>query len=76
MDQARAVAWIQQVDGRLYHTPKRDDDKKAWVAVVRWPTPGDQRDKLIVALGGTMEEAAEAAERQWQTLWDGLSTLH
>lgn len=79
-DRERAVAWIQQVDGRLFRTPKRaenDAGKNAWVAVVRVPAAtGAQRGKLIVALGGTLEEAAGAAEQQWQTLWKDLSTLH
>ncbi len=76
MDHDHAVAWIQQVNGRLYHTPKRPDESNAWVAVVRVPASGARNGKLIIALGGSAQEAAGAAEEQWQTLWKDLSTIH
>jgi hypothetical protein len=43
------------------------------VAVVRTPWTGARRGKLIIALGSTMQEAAAAAEHQWQKLWQDPS---
>jgi hypothetical protein len=72
----QAVTWMQQVNGRFYQTPKRPDKPDAWVAVVRVPSAGVRPSKLIIALGESLLEAADAAEEQWQTLWDELSTMH
>ncbi len=49
---------------------------EAWVAVVRVPGNGAKKSKLIVALGGSAEEATIAAEGQWQKLWTDISRLH
>ncbi len=76
MTHDQAVAWIHQVNGRLYHTPKKTDRPDSWVAVVRVPASGARSGKLIIALGESMLEAADAAEEKWQTLWDDLSTIH
>ena len=76
MTHNQAIAWIQQVNGRLFQTPRRANKIDAWVAVVQVPAAGVRSSKLIVALGGSLEEAADAAEVQWQTLWDDLSTIH
>jgi len=76
MTREEAVAWMRQVNGRLYHTPERDDKPKAWVAVVPVPAAGTNSGQLIIALGESPMEAAGAAEAQWQTQWDHLSTLH
>jgi hypothetical protein len=46
------------------------------VAVVRVPDTNARRGKLIVALGGSAEEATTAAEGQWQELWTDISKLH
>jgi hypothetical protein len=40
------------------------------------PGAGAHKGKLIVALGGSAEEATWAAEDQWQALWRDLSKLH
>jgi hypothetical protein len=71
-----ALNWLLQVDGRLYQTKTRSTKPDAWVAVVRVPGAGARKGKLIVALGGSAEEATIAAEGQWQTLWEDLSKLH
>ncbi len=76
MTREQAVAWMQQVNGRLYHTPKRTEKPGAWVAVVQVPAAGTRSSGLIIALGGSPTEATRAAEQQWQTQWDDLSTLH
>lgn len=76
MTHDQAVTWIQQVNGRLYHTPKQPDKPDAWVAVVRVPPSGSRSGKLIIALGESLLEAADAAEEKWQTLWANLSTIH
>ena len=66
----QALSWLQQVGGELYHSRKAEPGNTAWVAVVGTPAPGARRGKLIIALGATMQEAASAAEDQWQRLWD------
>jgi len=65
-----------QVDGRLFQTKAKSDKPDAWVAVVPVPGIGAKRGKLIIALGGSAEEATLAAEGQWQKLWKGISRLH
>ena len=65
----QALSWLQQVGGELYHSRKAEPGNTAWVAVVRTPSMGGRRGKLIIALGSSMQEAASAAEDQWQRLW-------
>jgi hypothetical protein len=76
MDTREAIGWLREVDGQLYRNGQHASGKRAWVAVVRTPRAGVARGKLIIALGSTMEEAANAARRQWQVVWQGLSNLH
>lgn len=76
MTNIEALSWLIQVDGRLYQARSRSDESDAWVAVVRVPGAGAHKGKLIVALGGSAEEATCAAEDQWQALWKDLSKLH
>jgi hypothetical protein len=76
MTNIEALTWLLQVDGRLYQTKAKSSQPDAWVAVVRVPGAGARKAKLIVALGGSAEEATIAAEGQWQTLWEDLSKLH
>jgi len=71
-----AMNWLLQVDGRLYQTKAESPKPDAWVAVVRFPGSGAKKSKLIIALGGTAEEATTAAEGQWQELWKDISKLH
>ena len=73
MTQEQAMSWLQQVGGELYHSRHSEHGNTAWVAVVRTPWRGARRGKLIIALGSTMQEAAAAAELQWQRLWQDLS---
>ncbi|MEE2679491.1 MAG: hypothetical protein VX546_13000 [Myxococcota bacterium] len=68
MTQHEALQWIQAVEGQLYRNNEHPSGRNAWVAVVRTPRNGAERGKLIVALGGSMEEATTAAAHQWQTL--------
>jgi hypothetical protein len=76
MTNIEAMNWLLQVDGRLYQTKAESTKPDAWVAVVRFPGSGAKKGKLIVALGGTAEEATTAAEGQWQELWKDISKLH
>jgi hypothetical protein len=73
MTQEQAMSWLAQVGGELYHSRHPDHGNTAWVAVVRTPWQGARRGKLIIALGSTMQEAAAAAELQWQRIWQDLS---
>jgi hypothetical protein len=76
MTNVDALAWLLQVDGRLYQTKAKSAKPDAWVAVVRVPGAVARKGKLIVALGESAEEATTVAEEQWQTLWEDLSKLH
>ncbi|MFB3117512.1 MAG: hypothetical protein ACE1ZP_01995 [Myxococcota bacterium] len=76
MTNIEALNWLLQVDGRLFQTKAKSAKPDAWVAVVRVPGTGARTGKLIVALGGSAEEATTAAEEQWQELWKDLSKLH
>ncbi len=76
MTNIEALNWLLQVDGRLFQTKAKSAKADAWVAVVRVPGAGASKAKLIVALGGSAEEATTAAEGQWQILWKDISKLH
>ncbi len=76
MTNIEALNWLLQVDGRLFQTKAKSSKPDAWVAVVRVPGTGARKGKLIVALGGSAEEATTAAEGQWQELWKDISKLH
>lgn len=76
MTSEQAIHWLREVDGQLYRNRRQLGGKQAWVAVVRMPRHGARRGKLIIALGGTMEEAAFAARGRWQSLWRGLGPAH
>ena len=76
MTNIEALNWLLQVDGRLFQTKANSAKPDAWVAVVRVPGTGARTSKLIVALGGSAEEATTAAEGQWQILWKDISKLH
>lgn len=71
-----AAAWLREVGGELYRTPPNYGDGQAWVAVVRPSDAGGRRGPLIVALGGSMQEATAAAAHQWHQLWRKLSAVH
>ena len=60
MTQHEALEWLQAVAGQLYRSNHDPSGPNAWVAVVRTPRVGIRRGKLIVALGGSMEEATTA----------------
>jgi hypothetical protein len=70
-----AIAWLRQVDGELYRTP-RGGDRAAWVAVVRAPRAAPRASRLIVALGESLEEATATAARQWREELGFAGTLH
>ena len=76
MTNIEALTWLLQVDGRLYQTKTKSARPDAWVAVVRVPGTGARKGKLIVALGGSAEEATTVAEGQWQKFWTDISKLH
>jgi len=69
MDPENALSWLRQVEGQLYRNNRHPSGKQTWVAVVRTPRNGRRNGKLIIALGSSMEEAASAAEGQWQSLF-------
>ena len=76
MSSEEAIAWLRQVDGQLYRNQRHPSGREAWVAVVRTPRAAGRRGKLIVALGGTMEEAANAAAGQWEAVWQSYGAAH
>jgi len=70
------VAWLREVEGRLYRSGPDATGRSAWVAVVRTPGRGGARGKLIIAVGATLEEAATSAEVEWRKLWGALGPVH
>ena len=71
-----AVAWLREVEGRLYRSGPDATGRSAWVAVVRTPGPSGARGKLIIAVGATLEDAATSAEVEWRKLWSALGPVH
>jgi glycine/D-amino acid oxidase-like deaminating enzyme len=76
MTSLQAIEWLRQVNGQLYRNNRHQSGRQTWVAVVRTPSGVRRNRKLIIALGSTMEEAAAAAEGQWQQVWGQLSRTH
>ena len=71
-----ALRWLEQVDGIVYHNRNQEDDESAFVAVVNTPAANGQVGKVILAFGETIQEAAAAAEEEWNNLWSNLSANH
>ena len=71
-----AIRWLREVECSLYRSGPDSDGRSAWVAVVRTPAPPGGRGKLIVALGDSLEEAADTALEQWRRLWRSLGPIH
>jgi hypothetical protein len=71
-----ALGWLRQVRGQLYRNSRPPSGTEDWVAVVRTPRNGGRNGKLIIAVGSSMEEAAAAAEDQWQEVWQEMSQTH
>lgn len=76
MSRDEAIDWLREVDGQLYRNNRHPSGREAWVAIVRTPRSAGRRGKLIVALGGSMEEAASAAAGQWDELWRSFGASH
>ena len=72
---AEALEWLREVGGELFRTPQQRSGREAWVAVVRVPAPLAKRRPMIVGLGATLEEAANAAAAQWHALLQ-RETMH
>ena len=53
-----------------------EDLENAWTAIVRTPPRPGEPEKVILAFGETMLAATNAAEEQWQQLWEILSRTH
>ena len=71
-----ALRWLKQVDGTVYHNRQDNNGDNAWVAVVRTPAANGNVGKIILAFGETIQEAAGAAEEEWNSLWAGISVTH
>ncbi|MCP4038714.1 MAG: hypothetical protein GY944_00300 [bacterium] len=71
-----ALRWLKQVDGTVYHNRNQADGDNAWVAVVRTPPAHGKAGKLILAFGESIQEAAGAAEEEWNALWSSISARH
>ena len=71
-----ALRWLKQVEGTVYHNRNGADSGNAWVAVVRTPAANGRTGKIILAFGESIQEAAGAAESEWNTLWSNLSAQH
>ena len=76
MRSEEAIAWLRRVGGQLYRNKPHPSGRNAWVAVVRAPRPGNRAGTLIIAVGSTMEEAAETAASRWQRFTGQAEQLH
>lgn len=76
MTPVEAVTWLREVDAELYRTPSRRRGRAAWVAVVRTPRVGNGGGRTIIALGETLQEAANTAARQWREALQERGPLH
>ncbi len=76
MGAEEAITWLRRVGGQLYRNPPHPSGRNAWVAVVRAPGRGSRSGTLIIALGSTMEEAAEAAAGRWRRVSGEAEQLH
>ena len=77
LNSEEAIAWLRSVDGELYRTPTGNaTNLGVWVAVVRTPAFEGSRAQLIIAVGDTALEAAEAAACQWRSAWDQVPQGH
>ena len=75
-NEQEALRWLKQVDGTVYHNRNDADGENAWVAVVRTPSANGKVGKIILAFGESIQEAAGAAEEEWNTLWSSISVKH
>jgi len=75
MTSDEAADWLRQVDGTVFRARQTDDDER-FVAMVRTPRVAGRNGKIILAFGESYEEAARAAEEQWQSIWRTISTTH
>ncbi len=73
MNHHEARAWIKQVGGVVYRNKSDEEAENAWVAVVRTPAAPWTSGKIILAFGQSMQDAACAAEAQWDEIWGSLS---
>jgi len=71
-----ALRWLDQVGGLVFPNQDACDRDETWVAVVSTPPAQGNNGKIIVAFGGSIRMAADAAEEQWQNVWRSLSDLH
>jgi hypothetical protein len=76
MSPENALHWLRRVNGQLYRNRPHASGRQAWVAVVRAPRSGERAGTLIIALGATMEEAAEAAAGRFRRLTAARERLH
>jgi len=75
-NEREALHWLRQVEGTVYHNRNDADGENAWVAVVRTPAANGKTGKIILAFGESIQEAAGAAEQEWNTLWSSMSVVH
>ncbi len=76
MRSEEAIAWLRRVGGQLYRNNPHESGRNAWVAVVRVPRTEGRAGTLIIAVGSTMEEAAETAAGRWRRVAGRAEQLH
>ncbi|MDJ0848107.1 MAG: hypothetical protein QNK04_07010 [Myxococcota bacterium] len=76
MRSEEAITWLRRVGGQLYRNKPHPSGRNAWVAVVRAPRTGNRAGTLIIAVGSTMEEAAETAASRWRRFTGHAEQLH
>lgn len=76
LSEQAALRWLKQVDGTVYHNRNDAEGENAWVAVVRTPAANGSTGKIILSFGETIQDAANAAEAEWASLWSTISASH
>ncbi len=65
--EARAAAWLREVDGRLMRKREDPDGPEGWVAIVKTPAATAKRSQVILGFGDSPVAAVSTAREAWIT---------
>lgn len=75
-EDARAIAWLHEVDGRLMRKREAADAPDGWVAIVRTPPTPGHTGRLILGFGESASRAVETARDAWVKAALETRTVH
>jgi hypothetical protein len=76
MTQQEAEGWLERVGARVLHHPTKEGSERAWATLVSTPGAAGRRGRIIISFGRSLADAANAAERRWDEIWDDISAIH